>query len=72
MDGKILSNYYDYCSFVGFFSGSGYVLSGLVTNLTGDWRWGLRVTPILVFISVIFMIIFLGEVERGEHFIFIL
>lgn len=32
----------------------------------GDWRWALRVTPILGLIAV-FLIYFINEPERGQH-----
>lgn len=51
----------------GFFSsGLGYIVAAAMTNLTGDWRWGLRITPILIFITVILMIFFMADPERGE------
>ena len=31
-----------------------------------DWRWGLRITPILSFCYIIFVILFLSDPPRGE------
>merc|ERR1719422_1698244 len=37
-------------------SGLGYVVGSETTNLAGgDWRWGLRVTPILGLLAVFFI-----------------
>ena len=49
-----------------YFSGFGYIVGSTVANLTGDWRWGLRVTPMLSVVALIFMVIFMVDPERGE------
>ncbi|QQP34921.1 Protein spinsterlike, partial [Caligus rogercresseyi] len=46
--------------------GSGYILGSEMSNLAGDWRWGLRVTPILGFIAVLMILFLLKDPNRGE------
>lgn len=47
-------------------SGLGYIVGSGVGAAFGDWRWGLRVTPILNVIAVLFMIFFMQDPERGR------
>ena len=47
-------------------SGMGFIVSSSVANATGDWRWGLRVTPILGIIAILLMIFVVQEPKRGE------
>eukprot|EP00094_Tigriopus_californicus_P007790 TCALIF_07502-PA protein Name:"Similar to spin Protein spinster (Drosophila melanogaster)" AED:0.16 eAED:0.16 QI:0/0.75/0.55/1/0.75/0.77/9/69/476 len=47
-------------------SGLGYIVGSGVGAAFGDWRWGLRVTPILNVIAVLLMIFFMKDPERGE------
>ena len=48
-------------------SGLGYVVGAETTNIAGgDWRWGLRVTPILGFIAVFLIIFCMIDPPRGE------
>uniref|UniRef100_A0A0K2VED7 Protein spinsterlike [Musca domestica] n=1 Tax=Lepeophtheirus salmonis TaxID=72036 RepID=A0A0K2VED7_LEPSM len=46
--------------------GSGYMLGSEMSHLTGDWRWGLRVTPILGFAAVVMILFMLKDPNRGE------
>ena len=47
-------------------SGMGFIVASSVANATGDWRWGLRVTPILGIIAILLMIFVVQEPKRGE------
>eukprot|EP00095_Tigriopus_kingsejongensis_P002484 maker-scaffold64_size435223-snap-gene-0.6 protein:Tk02484 transcript:maker-scaffold64_size435223-snap-gene-0.6-mRNA-1 annotation:"GI19157" len=47
-------------------SGLGYIVGSGVGSLFGDWRWGLRVTPLLNVVAVILMVFFMEDPERGE------
>lgn len=47
-------------------SGMGYIVGAETTKLAGgDWRWGLRVTPILGGVAVILILFFLLDPPRG-------
>eukprot|EP00096_Caligus_rogercresseyi_P008223 TRINITY_DN26710_c0_g1_i1.p1 TRINITY_DN26710_c0_g1~~TRINITY_DN26710_c0_g1_i1.p1 ORF type:complete len:467 (+),score=76.24 TRINITY_DN26710_c0_g1_i1:30-1430(+) len=46
-------------------SGLGYIVGDKVGQLAGDWRWGLRVTPVLTLIGILLMFFFLLDPERG-------
>jgi len=50
-----------------YFSGLGYMVGSSVAHATGQWRWGLRVTPFLNLIAVVLMIFFLEDPERGKE-----
>lgn len=43
-----------------------YIVGSKTALLLGNWRWALRVTPILGVIAVV-LIYFINEPERGEH-----
>ena len=48
-------------------SGLGYVVGSETTNLfDGDWRWGLRVTPILGLVAVFLILTVMSDPPRGE------
>ncbi len=48
-------------------SGLGYVVGSETTNLAGgDWRWGLRVTPILGLVAVFLIIFAMVDPPRGQ------
>jgi MFS family permease len=48
-------------------SGLGYVVGSEMTSLAGgDWRWGLRVTPILGLIAVFLILFLMVDPPRGE------
>lgn len=47
-------------------SGLGFVLGSSVANAAGDWRWGLRVTPILGLIGILLITFVVQEPKRGE------
>ncbi|VDO39829.1 unnamed protein product [Onchocerca flexuosa] len=47
-------------------SGMGYIVSAIVASLFGGWQWGLRVTPILGVLCIIFVILGMKEPKRGE------
>lgn len=46
-------------------SGLGYIVGSKVKDATGDWHWGLRVTPALGVIAVGLLIFFVKEPPRG-------
>jgi len=46
--------------------GLGFVFSSTILQLTGSWQWGLRVAPILGFISVILVVFVMKDPPRGE------
>jgi hypothetical protein len=46
-------------------SGLGYIVGSTVAHATGDWRWGLRVTPCLNIVALVLMAIFLVDPKRG-------
>ena len=48
-------------------SGLGYMVGSQVSALAGDWRWGLRVTPILNLLAVVLLFLFLLDPPRGEE-----
>lgn len=43
-----------------------YIVGSKTASALEDWRWALRVTPVLGLIAVI-LIYFLREPERGQH-----
>lgn len=47
-------------------SGLGYIVGSFVAEYFNDWAYSLRVTPLLGVVSVIFLILFLDEPERGQ------
>uniref|UniRef100_A0A8R1TWL4 MFS domain-containing protein n=1 Tax=Onchocerca volvulus TaxID=6282 RepID=A0A8R1TWL4_ONCVO len=47
-------------------SGMGYIVSAIVASLFGGWQWGLRITPILGVLCIIFVIVGMKEPKRGE------
>ncbi|KAK6047660.1 hypothetical protein COOONC_14835 [Cooperia oncophora] len=46
-------------------SGLGFIIGSSVAALTGDWRWGVRITAILGVVCLAAIIIFIREPERG-------
>ena len=46
-------------------SGLGYIVGSNVADIFDDWRWALRVTPPLGFISVVLLIFVVREPRRG-------
>ncbi|XGW07218.1 hypothetical protein V3C99_017051 [Haemonchus contortus] len=46
-------------------SGFGFMIGSSVAALTGDWKWGVRVTAVLGVICLIAIIAFIREPERG-------
>ena len=46
-------------------SGLGYIVGAQMADLTGQWQWGLRVTPLLGILAVALMMVFLKEPVRG-------
>ncbi|KAM8835528.1 protein spinster homolog 3-like isoform 2-T3 [Synchiropus picturatus] len=48
-----------------FGSGLGYIVSSSVASHTGDWRWALRVTPVLVLLGLILLLITCPDLPRG-------
>lgn len=54
-------------SFVFFYnSGLGYIAGSGMAAATGSWNWGLRITPILSFFSLVLVVFFLKDPPRGE------
>uniref|UniRef100_A0A0R3S5H0 MFS domain-containing protein n=1 Tax=Elaeophora elaphi TaxID=1147741 RepID=A0A0R3S5H0_9BILA len=47
-------------------SGMGYIVSSNVSSLLGGWQWGLRVTPFIGFLCILFIILVMKEPKRGE------
>ena len=48
-------------------SGLGYIVGSKVADLAGDWRWGLRVTPILNLLALVLLSLFMLDPPRGEE-----
>uniref|UniRef100_A0A673AW02 Spinster homolog 3 (Drosophila) n=1 Tax=Sphaeramia orbicularis TaxID=375764 RepID=A0A673AW02_9TELE len=46
-------------------SGLGYITGASVATLTGDWRWALRITPILGLVGLVLFICFCPNPPRG-------
>ncbi|XP_041979205.1 protein spinster isoform X3 [Aricia agestis] len=46
-------------------SGLGYIVGSVATAVAGNWRWGLRVTPILGAVAVMLMLWVMKDPERG-------
>uniref|UniRef100_A0A8C6TKX6 Spinster homolog 3 (Drosophila) n=1 Tax=Neogobius melanostomus TaxID=47308 RepID=A0A8C6TKX6_9GOBI len=56
-------------------SGLGYISGASIASLTGDWRWALRITPILGVIGLVLLALLCpnpprGAVESHGHYIF--
>lgn len=47
-------------------SGLGYIVGSSTAEFFGDWRYALRVTPLLGVVSVLLLLLFLDEPERGQ------
>lgn len=43
-----------------------YIVGSKTAYALGDWRWALRVTPILGLIAIV-LIFFIQEPARGQH-----
>ena len=48
-------------------SGLGYITGSQVASLANDWRWGLRVTPMLNLVAVALLLAFLLDPPRGQE-----
>jgi MFS family permease len=46
--------------------GLGFILGASISTAFSDWRWALRVTPALGILSLLLLIIFVDEPERGK------
>ncbi|VDM62680.1 unnamed protein product [Angiostrongylus costaricensis] len=46
-------------------SGFGFMVGSSVAAMTGDWRWGIRITAILGVLCLFLIIVFVKEPERG-------
>ncbi|XP_058854224.1 protein spinster homolog 3-like isoform X2 [Acipenser ruthenus] len=46
-------------------SGLGYIVGSSVADITGDWHWALRVTPILGMVGIVLLIALVPEPPRG-------
>ncbi|XP_053207305.1 protein spinster homolog 1-like [Panonychus citri] len=47
-------------------SGFGYICADLLSRSFGDWKYALRLTPLLGVLSVVLLMLFLEEPPRGE------
>jgi len=47
-------------------TGLGYIVGSEVAGVTDDWRWGLRVTPIMGALAVLMIIFLMVDPERGQ------
>ncbi|XP_013164766.1 PREDICTED: protein spinster isoform X2 [Papilio xuthus] len=47
-------------------SGFGYIVGSVAGAIAGDWRWGLRVTPVLGAAAVILVAFVMQDPERGQ------
>eukprot|EP00096_Caligus_rogercresseyi_P016636 TRINITY_DN939_c0_g1_i2.p2 TRINITY_DN939_c0_g1~~TRINITY_DN939_c0_g1_i2.p2 ORF type:complete len:544 (+),score=132.77 TRINITY_DN939_c0_g1_i2:150-1781(+) len=47
-------------------TGLGYMVGANIAGASGDWRWGMRVTPPLGFIAVALIALFMTDPPRGE------
>ncbi|XP_015110235.1 protein spinster isoform X3 [Diachasma alloeum] len=48
-------------------SGLGYIIGGQVAVATGQWQWGLRITPALGLIAIALILLFVRDPVRGER-----
>ncbi|CAO2644058.1 Protein spinster homolog 3, partial [Lemmus lemmus] len=46
-------------------SGLGYVLGSVVAELTGNWRWALRIMPCLDAVALVLLILLVSDPPRG-------
>ncbi|XP_051036046.1 protein spinster homolog 3 isoform X3 [Phodopus roborovskii] len=46
-------------------SGLGYVLGSVVAELTGSWRWALRIMPCLDALALVLLILLVPDIPRG-------
>ncbi|XP_028839132.1 LOW QUALITY PROTEIN: protein spinster homolog 3 [Denticeps clupeoides] len=46
-------------------SGLGYIAGSKIANATGDWRWALRLNPILGSVGLLLLLIFIPNPPRG-------
>ncbi|XP_040571688.1 protein spinster [Lepeophtheirus salmonis] len=47
-------------------TGLGYMVGANVAAASGNWRWGMRVTPFLGFLAVLLIVFFMIDPPRGE------
>ncbi|KAI6199377.1 Protein spinster-like protein 1 [Aphelenchoides besseyi] len=47
-------------------SGLGFGIARIMINITGDWRWSIRVTPIFGLLCILSIIFIIREPERGK------
>ena len=50
-----------------FCSGLGYIVGSGTANLSGSWRWGLRVTPLMGIVAVLLIIFVMHDPVRGKN-----
>ncbi|XP_072744334.1 protein spinster isoform X1 [Anoplolepis gracilipes] len=48
-------------------SGLGYIIGGETARITGNWQWGLRITPILGIVAIILLLTVIRDPIRGER-----
>ena len=46
-------------------SGLGYIVGSNLASVFNDWRWSLRMTPPLGFLSIILLVVLVEEPKRG-------
>jgi uncharacterized membrane protein len=49
------------------YSGLGYIAGSGMASVSGSWRWGLRVTPIMGVIAVVLVIFVMHDPVRGKN-----
>ena len=47
-------------------TGLGYIVGSEMADLTDDWRWGLRVTPIMGAVAVFMIVFLMVDPKRGQ------
>jgi MFS family permease len=47
-------------------SGLGYITGSMMKEAVGTWQWGLRVTPGMGILAIIFIVFFMEDPPRGE------
>lgn len=50
-----------------YFSGLGYITGGETARITGQWQWGLRITPILGVVAILLLLFAIRDPIRGER-----
>ncbi|KAG5343972.1 SPIN protein, partial [Acromyrmex heyeri] len=48
-------------------SGLGYITGGETARITGQWQWGLRITPVLGIVAILLLLFVVRDPIRGER-----